>query len=213
MVTPPAYMHGGLANQGRHRGLPLRPSFSLKCPDAVVVVGQVAHFNLTPEASLCRGFYLLPFVLSNGWRAQMETFGQIACSVEVIRRMETCGQNPCEVGRPRKNKNLRRARHRARKGIGSTSNHLLKCPWRASNPPLRNLVQQRNPPLPAIESFYKGCELRRIRIAMAEWTKEVHSALREFRCRKQYHGGAAYLNKTPTRPRLQHRRARPPSPW
>ena len=28
------------------------------------VVGQVAHFNLTPEASLCRGFYLLPFVLS-----------------------------------------------------------------------------------------------------------------------------------------------------
>ena len=40
----------------------------------------------------------------------METFGQIACSVEVIRRMETCGQNPCEVGRPRKNKNLRRAR-------------------------------------------------------------------------------------------------------
>ena len=112
-----------------------------------------------------------------------------------------------------KGQNLRRARHRARKGIGSTSNHLLKCPWRASNPPLRNLVQQRNPPLPAIESFYKGCELRRIRIAMAEWTKEVHSALREFRCRKQYHGGAAYLNKTPTRPRLQHRRARPPSPW
>ena len=30
------------------------------------VVGQVAHFNLTPEASLCRGFYLLPFVLSKG---------------------------------------------------------------------------------------------------------------------------------------------------
>ena len=29
-----------------------------------VVVGQVAHFNLTPEASLCRGFCLLPFVLS-----------------------------------------------------------------------------------------------------------------------------------------------------
>ena len=28
------------------------------------VVGQVAHFNLTPEASLCRGFDLLPFVLS-----------------------------------------------------------------------------------------------------------------------------------------------------
>ena len=66
------------------------------------VVGQVAHFNLTPEASLCRGFYLLPFVLSKGWRAQMETCGQIACSVEVIRRMETFGQNPCEVGRPRK---------------------------------------------------------------------------------------------------------------
>ena len=30
----------------------------------VRVVGQVAHFNLTPEASLCRGFYFLPFVLS-----------------------------------------------------------------------------------------------------------------------------------------------------
>ena len=45
------------------------------------VVGQVAHFNLTPEASLCRGFYLQPFVLSMGWRAQMETFGQTACSV------------------------------------------------------------------------------------------------------------------------------------
>ena len=29
-----------------------------------IVVGQVAHFNLTPEASLCRGLYLLPFVLS-----------------------------------------------------------------------------------------------------------------------------------------------------
>ena len=28
------------------------------------VVGQVAHFNLTPEASLCRGFDLLPFALS-----------------------------------------------------------------------------------------------------------------------------------------------------
>ena len=47
----------------------------------VVVVGQVAHFNLTPEASLCRGFNLLPFVLSKGWRAQMETCGQIACAV------------------------------------------------------------------------------------------------------------------------------------
>ena len=45
------------------------------------VVGQVAHFNLTPEASLCRGFYLQPFVLSKGWQAQMETPGQIACSV------------------------------------------------------------------------------------------------------------------------------------
>ena len=28
------------------------------------VVGQVAHFNLTPEAFLCRGFNFLPFVLS-----------------------------------------------------------------------------------------------------------------------------------------------------
>ena len=46
-----------------------------------VVVGQVAHFNLTPEASLCRGFNLLPFVLSKDWRAQMETCGQIACAV------------------------------------------------------------------------------------------------------------------------------------
>ena len=45
------------------------------------VVGQVAHFNLTPEASLCRGFSLLPFVLSKGWQAQMETFGQVACTV------------------------------------------------------------------------------------------------------------------------------------
>ena len=49
---------------GRHRGLPLRPISAIIFPDAVVVVGQVAHFNLTPEASLCRGFYLLPFVLS-----------------------------------------------------------------------------------------------------------------------------------------------------
>ena len=46
-----------------------------------VVVGQVAHFNLTPEASLCRGFYFLPFVLSKGWEAQMETCGQIARTV------------------------------------------------------------------------------------------------------------------------------------
>ena len=29
----------------------------------VVVVGQVAHFNLTSEASSCRGFYFLPFML------------------------------------------------------------------------------------------------------------------------------------------------------
>ena len=28
------------------------------------VVGQVAHFNLTPEAFLCRVFNFLPFVLS-----------------------------------------------------------------------------------------------------------------------------------------------------
>ena len=40
------------------------------------VVGQVAHFNLTPEASLCRGFYLLPFVLSKGWWAQAVRSGQ-----------------------------------------------------------------------------------------------------------------------------------------
>ena len=40
------------------------------------VVGQVAHFNLTPEASLCRGFYLLPFVLSKGWWAQAARSGQ-----------------------------------------------------------------------------------------------------------------------------------------
>ena len=58
-----------------------RPAFAISFPDAVVVVGQVAHFNLTPEASLCRGFYLQPFVLSKGWQAQMETPGQIACSV------------------------------------------------------------------------------------------------------------------------------------
>ena len=58
-----------------------RPAFAISFPDAVVVVGQVAHFNLTPEASLCRRFYFLPFVLSKGWRAQVETCGQIACSV------------------------------------------------------------------------------------------------------------------------------------
>ena len=58
-----------------------RPAFAISFPDAVVVVGQVAHFNLTPEASLCRGFYLQPFVLSKGWQAQMETFGQVACTV------------------------------------------------------------------------------------------------------------------------------------
>ena len=58
-----------------------RPAFAISFPDAVVVVGQVAHFNLTPEASLCRGFYLQPFVLSKGWQAQMETLGQFACSV------------------------------------------------------------------------------------------------------------------------------------
>ena len=52
---------------GRHRGLPLRPISAIIFPDAIVVVGQVAHFNLTPEASLCRGFYFLPFVLSKGW--------------------------------------------------------------------------------------------------------------------------------------------------
>ena len=60
-----------------------------------IVVGQVAHFNLTPEASLCRGLYLLPFVLSGSTEEPdlhtlgfslpqngvVETFGQIACSV------------------------------------------------------------------------------------------------------------------------------------
>ena len=56
--------------QGRHRGLPLRhplPSISRMygySPAYDIVVGQVAHFNLTPEASLCRGLYLLPSVLS-----------------------------------------------------------------------------------------------------------------------------------------------------
>ena len=35
-----------------------------------------------------------------------ETCCQVACAVEVIRRMETRGQDPCEVGRPRKNKTL-----------------------------------------------------------------------------------------------------------
>ena len=53
-----------------------RPAFAISFPDAVVVVGQVAHFNLTPEASLCRGFYLLPFVLSKGWWAQAARSGQ-----------------------------------------------------------------------------------------------------------------------------------------
>ena len=58
-----------------------RPAFAISFPDAVVVVGQVAHFNLTPEASIYRGFYLQPFVLSKGWQAQMETLGQVACTV------------------------------------------------------------------------------------------------------------------------------------
>ena len=31
---------------------------------AVVVVGQVAHFNLTPEAYFCRGIHWLQFALS-----------------------------------------------------------------------------------------------------------------------------------------------------
>ena len=31
-----------------------RPAFAISFPDAVVVVGQVAHFNLTPEASISR---------------------------------------------------------------------------------------------------------------------------------------------------------------
>ena len=66
---------------GQTQGSAPTTPFAFNCPDAVVVVGQVAHFNLTPEASLCRGFYLLPFVLSKGWRAQMETCGQIACTV------------------------------------------------------------------------------------------------------------------------------------
>ena len=35
-----------------------------------------------------------------------ETCCHVACAVEVIRRMETRGQDPCEVGRPRKNKTL-----------------------------------------------------------------------------------------------------------
>ena len=52
------------------------------------VVGQVAHFNLTPEASLCRGFYFLPFVLSKGWRAQVETCGQIACTARTPARSD-----------------------------------------------------------------------------------------------------------------------------
>ena len=43
-----------------------RPAFAISFPVAVVVVGQVAHFNLTPEASLCRGLYLPPFVMSKG---------------------------------------------------------------------------------------------------------------------------------------------------
>ena len=33
-----------------------------------------------------------------------ETCCQVACAVEVIRRMETRGQDPCEVGRPRMNR-------------------------------------------------------------------------------------------------------------
>ena len=87
--------------QGRHRGLPLRhplPSISRMygySPAYDIVVGQVAHFNLTPEASLCRGLYLLPSVLSGSTEEPdlhtlgfslpqngvVETFGQIVCSV------------------------------------------------------------------------------------------------------------------------------------
>ncbi len=43
-------------------------------------------------------------IYRNGGVVNPETYGQIVCSVGVIRRMETLGQDPCEVGRPRKNK-------------------------------------------------------------------------------------------------------------
>ena len=49
---------------GQTQGSAPTTPFAFNCPDAVVVVGQVAHFNLTPEAFLCRGFNFLPFVLS-----------------------------------------------------------------------------------------------------------------------------------------------------
>ena len=50
---------GGIAKRGGE--LPVG-SCSM-CP-VRKVVGQVAHFNLTPEAFLYRGFNFLPFVLS-----------------------------------------------------------------------------------------------------------------------------------------------------
>ena len=55
-----AYQVGGLASTTpRFHRPPLK-----RGKVVVVVVGQVAHFNLTPDASLCRGFYFLPFMLS-----------------------------------------------------------------------------------------------------------------------------------------------------
>ena len=45
-------------------------------------------------------------IYRNGGVDNPETCCQVACAVEVIRRMETRGQDPCEVGRPRKNKRI-----------------------------------------------------------------------------------------------------------
>ena len=58
-VTDPPLLGGGIAKRGGE--LPVG-SCSM-CP-VRKAVGQVAHFNLTPEAFLCRVFNFLPFVLS-----------------------------------------------------------------------------------------------------------------------------------------------------
>ena len=123
-----------------------RPAFAISFPDAVVVVGQVAHFNLTPEASLCRGFYLLPFVLSMGWRAQMETFGQVACTVRRPARSVFCNAESAE-------RYVCRCRAR------------LRAPW---------ILGWKNVYCPQ-SADYKYYWFT----ATAEWTTEVHSALRE----------------------------------
>ena len=101
-------------------------------------------------------------IYRNGRLDNLETCGQIACSVEVIRRMETFGQVACTVRRPARSvfcnaesaeRNVCRCRAR------------LRAPW---------ILGWKNVYCPQ-SADYKYYWFT----ATAEWTTEVHSALRE----------------------------------